>query len=109
MKVVINDDWGGFSLSKEAVKKLIEYGHENSNDYKEYISEMDKGDYKFNSCYIYIKRNDPLLVKVVEELGETAEGMNAKLKIVEIPDNVEFEISDYDGMETIHELHRMWR
>ena len=26
----------------------------------------------------------------------------------EIPDDVEWEIDDYDGIETIHEVHRSW-
>jgi len=55
-----------------------------------------------------IPRSDPDLVKVVEELGEEANGMCSKLKIVEIPDNVNYEIDEYDGMESIHEVHRSW-
>jgi hypothetical protein len=53
-------------------------------------------------------RHDPILVRVVEELGEEASGKMAKLHIVEIPDGVEYEIDDYDGMESIHETHRSW-
>jgi len=48
------------------------------------------------------------LVKVVEELGDDANGQCAKLRIVEIPWGVNFEINEYDGMESIHEVHRSW-
>jgi hypothetical protein len=53
-------------------------------------------------------RADPLLVRVVEELGEEANGLFAKLKIVEIPDGVDYQIDDDDGFESIHEKHRSW-
>lgn len=53
-------------------------------------------------------RTDPLLVRVVEELGERAHGQHAKLKIVEIPDGIEWEIDEYDGREQIAEQHRTW-
>lgn len=53
-------------------------------------------------------RADPLLVQVVEELGEEADGACASLRIVEIPDDVKWFIDDYDGQETIREEHRSW-
>ena len=53
-------------------------------------------------------RTNPLLVQVVKELGEAASGQCADLKIVEIPDGVDWEIDEYDGNESIHEKHRSW-
>lgn len=57
-------------------------------------------------------RTDPVLVQVVEELGGEhrggASGSCAELKIVEIPDGIEWEIDEYDGLESIHEVHRSW-
>ena len=55
-----------------------------------------------------IERNDPDLVKVVEELGEEANGQFAELDITEIPDDVNWEIGEYDGMEHVDEVHRRW-
>lgn len=55
-----------------------------------------------------IDRNDALLVQIVEQLGEEADGDCAKLAIVEIPDGVNWEIHEYDGSESIHEVHRSW-
>jgi hypothetical protein len=72
---------------------------------------------KFKSLYydknkkIYdndIERNDPALVEVVEELKEKANGGFASLEVVDIPDDVEWEISEYDGHETVEEKHRSW-
>lgn len=53
-------------------------------------------------------RSDALLVQVVEELGDAANGKHAELAVVEIPDGVEYVIEEYDGNETIAEAHRTW-
>lgn len=55
-----------------------------------------------------LERNDPILVEVVEELGEKADGAYAKLKVVEIPEGVQWYINDYDGIESINERHQSW-
>lgn len=55
-----------------------------------------------------IERNDPLLVQVVETLGREANGFAAELKVVEIPDDVVWEITEYDGIETVREVARSW-
>lgn len=54
------------------------------------------------------KRDHELVVKCVEELGKKANGSCAKLKVVKIPNNVEYVIEEYDGSESIHETHRSW-
>ena len=54
-------------------------------------------------------RSDPLLVKVVTELGsKKASGSCAELQVVNIPKGIEFEIEDYDGLEHIAEKHKTW-
>lgn len=54
-------------------------------------------------------RSDPDLVRLVEEKGSKfCSGHYAKLEVVHIPDDVDFEITDYDGMESIEEAHRSW-
>ena len=55
-----------------------------------------------------LERTDPDLIAVVEELGKKAGGIFSDLVVVEIPDGIEWEIDDYDGMETIREKHRTW-
>ena len=56
----------------------------------------------------YIPRDDPLLVQVVEELGKAADNRYSELKIVEIPDDVEWQIDEYDGSDWVAEKHRTW-
>ena len=90
MKIVINNDYGGFGLSEEAYKALgipwDGYGFAFDDD-----------------------RANPKLIKVVEELGERVNGGCANLKVVEIPDGVSYDIAEYDGWEHIAEKHRTWR
>lgn len=88
MKIVINKCYGGFGLSEEAYKEL----------------GLKWDGYGF----VEIKRNDPKLVAVVKKLGERANGEHADLKIITIPDSVKWQIEEYDGIEWISEVHRIW-
>jgi len=72
------------------------------------LSEKDR-----DKHYIYVSgsddvRTDPDLIAVVEELKDAASGQFAKLQVVEIPDGVEWEIEEYNGKESIHEVHQSW-
>jgi len=48
-----------------------------------------------------VSRHDPILVQVVEELGDKANGMCAKLAIDEV--SGPYRIDEYDGFETVKE------
>lgn len=54
-------------------------------------------------------RDCAFLIETVEELGsKKASGACGKLEIVEIPDGINWEISEYDGNECVEEVHRRW-
>ena len=55
-----------------------------------------------------LARDDPALVAVVQELGAKADGRHAELKVVDIPDDVNWYIEEYDGCEWVAERHRTW-
>lgn len=89
-------------------RELTPPGTDSFNDiYHEY-----KGKSRFSArywdCWTRENRAHPLIVRVVEELGEKADGECAKLKVVEIPDGIEYHIGEYDGIEHIAENHRTW-
>lgn len=76
------------------------------NDYKESNERYEKIALNYDSSDF--SREDKDLIAVVKELGESANGKYAKLKVVEIPTDVEYEISEYDGFEGVAEKHRTW-
>lgn len=116
-----------YASSDDDYKKLAKVDEEfvrNINKYQPlkcidfYYSMIDYGDVVMkrdvldsNKAFrrgIDFERTDPTLVSVVEDLGEQASYSYSKLCVVEIPDDVDWYIEDYDGMETIHERHRVW-
>ncbi len=137
MKIVINTCYCGFGLSLEAqmlyakkagfelyfyddsynkggerFKKLSEKElrkapswHSFTKDYGNTFSKYEGGTYWYCGN---LERTDPILVEVVEELGEAANDRYAELKVVEIPDNIDWYIDEYDGIESIHQNHQSW-
>jgi hypothetical protein len=101
MKIAINKCWGGFSVSEEVFKGLGK--------------EWDGYGYLDNEAFGIVHANydqwraEPTLIAAIEKVGvEKASGSLAKIRLVDIPDGIEFEINDYDGMESIHEVHSVW-
>jgi len=93
MKIVINTDYGGFGLSEKALE-----------EYKQKANITDPDFY-----YWDIPRTCPILIEMVESM-DTAEINTpySALRVIEIPDNVEWQLEEYDGVEWIAEKHRTW-
>lgn len=136
MKLVINKCFGGFGLSEAGVRRYFELKGwslyiENAGSWsatywrvppedrpiepKPWATAPLEDRQRYNAEYeqksVYagdIPRNDPELVRVVEELGSAANGSCAELAVVEIPDGVEWVIEEYDGNEHIAEKHKTW-
>lgn len=113
-KIVINVDFGGFSLSHEAIRRYAEikgitiFSVETDSSlipYNYFTDEAHENYFWDNE----IPRDDPALVQVVEELGEAANGNFASLHVCEIPEDVNWYIAEYDGLEHVAERHRTWR
>ena len=103
-KIVYNVCYGGFSLSDEAVEMYLKLQGLNytkvKGDWGDHFEvEGDPDFYSRN-----IKRHDPTLVKVVELLGDRANGDCAKLCLEEVADGTPYRISEYDGMESVETL-----
>ena len=101
-KIVINVSHGGFGLSKEAQEA---YAEKKDIGLGRFVKSYES--YEGFSTYD-VARDDPDLVSVVESMGAKADGRFAKLRVVEIPDEVNWSIHEYDGSEWVAEVHRTW-
>ena len=111
-KIVINKSVEQFCLSHKAFMRLRELGQ------AEALQEADQGVYwtqaagprepRLNQCGQLVPRNDEKLVRVVEEMSADANGHCAELKVVAIPDEVQWQIRKTDGVEHVSEVHRTW-
>lgn len=102
MKVAINRCYGGFSVSEAAQQRLIELKcpHVHRLGMKPYDGYDHEASIEHRSC--------PMLIQVVEELGEKADGAFANIVVVDVPDGVSAHLDDYDGVEHVAEDHRTW-
>lgn len=136
-KVILNKCYGGFDVSKEAYmlyakkKGLTLYLYESDyidrkfiykkvNDdnsiFRHYFikdmgDNVEIGNEDYEKYCLYLReehREDPVLIEVVEELGEKASGRFGNLKVVEIPDDLDYVIDEYDGIETLHQKVQEW-
>lgn len=111
-KVVYNACYGGFSLSEAGMRRYAELKG---------LTLFIEQDPEFPSIQTYwlvppeertregydestlsdrdFIRHDPLLVQVVEELGDAASGGFAELKIAIV--NGKYRIDEYDGLESV--------
>ena len=84
MKVIFNACYGGFSLSTAAIERY---------------EELAKQSLDWHGREL--ERDDPILVQVVEELGELANGDFAELRIYNVTSGTKWRISEYDGNECV--------
>ena len=113
-KVVYNACYGGFGLSKEACQRYWDIKGQQVwiEQNPEFISldmfnvwlvppeeRLEKAYSKQTWYNNYVDRHDPVLVQVVEELGDKANGMCAELAIDEV--DGPYRIDEYDGFESV--------
>ena len=78
-----------------------------------FIPENDEQSDEFYECFIQTRdlkwRTDNDLINLLEEKGsDFVSSPLSSLKVLEIPDDVEWEVEEYDGSEWISEKHRTW-
>ena len=104
-KIVVNKCFGGFGVSQQAVEWLLAHGA-NPKDVRMQDSGLTDSKWVYTVCTM--SRHHPLLVQMVETLGESADGGSASLMVLEI-DQPMYRIDEYDGRESIEEpSHVQW-
>ena len=90
--VAINCCYGGFSLSDKAVEEL-----------QKRIGDPKIQSYSFQSYNDEYRRHHPVLIEVIKELGEEANGPFSKIEIDYIEEKYKdhYSVKEYDGMEGV--------
>lgn len=138
MKILVNRCYGGFGISDKAFEEYLNrtnqeyYKRESEHSFsisgfdyykvppevydqiykKELAKPVSDGRFeKSNDLYLSsssIGRTDPILIQIVEEMGEDSFRMCSSIEVLEIPDGIDWTIEEYDGMEHVAEAHRTW-
>ena len=88
MKIVLNKRFGGYHLSEGVYSKLRAL----------YWIDKKQAD--------FLPRTDERLINAVELCEK--EGTAGALRVVEFPDDMDWDIFDYDGMEYVYDKHRFF-
>ena len=117
MKVILNKCFGGFGLSKKAHRLYAEkrgwhFGvYHDRFGFEQYRTDGKITGEPDDRHFFWLERSyrdDPTLVEVVEELGDEANGDYADLVVVDIPDDMDYVVDDYDGVETLRPRTPTW-
>ena len=117
VKVAVNKEHGGFSISQEVVDILKRKGVKcqfYEGEISSFFNPKEYGYHIRNETFFLDKslpydahRAFPPLIEAIEE-AKDPNGKFAKIEIIDIPDDIEWYIDDYDGYETIRESHKTW-
>jgi len=110
MNIVLNKCYGGFQLSDKAIKWLeenkgwkldkefVKLEHSWGLDDMWFMATADKDELRI----------DLDVIECVETLKEESHTRLSDLCVVEIPDNANWEIDEYDGIENVREKSEVW-
>lgn len=113
-RILICGTYGGWGISREAFLRLRELGQEDAlrePDIGELYSDGSGPRKSFSNLESFgrdIPRNDPLLLQVWDEMGDSMSASLCKIVEVKVPVGVEWDIEEYDGNEWVAEKHRTW-
>jgi hypothetical protein len=110
-KVVYNACAGGYGLSAEAARLLVDDGHaelleevRKDRELNPWLSEEQLLAYAAER----VPRDDPALVRVVKKLGAAADGEYAALAVCAVPDGEAWELLEHGGQEEVVAPIRYW-
>jgi len=103
---------------------MYTFSRENDDNFDQDLEEAEKNQGENSSLYIsklysqdktkvldvlHIDRTNPILIECFEKMGQNATMGGCELGIVEVPDDVEYEIKTTPrGSEYVEEKHRRW-
>jgi hypothetical protein len=100
-RILVNECYGGFGLSKRAIEWLHAHNH-GSSESETVLSvnlflDLDSG--RIDES----RRGSPILLAMFDELGSVgASGESSSLEAVELGESGKYVIMEHDGMETVY-------
>jgi hypothetical protein len=98
VEVAFNNCYGGFSISKKAILRMIELGSEEAKHHYDATKHYDH----FGSYNPDVPRFDPILIQTIKELGKAACGSSAALAIGKVRLDDLITIDEHDGKEDVN-------
>jgi hypothetical protein len=98
-KVVVNGCFGGFGVSAQGAEWLLANG---ADPEKVSVGQSEYGSFPWTHVRVDLARHDPLLVRMVEELGGAGNGDYADLYVYGLEQPL-YRIHEYDGSESVEE------
>ena len=110
LKMYTTTEWYGTPRTKEVAKDLKKWRDylKNPKEYKDRYLTVFTPNFRKVIDSRGIDRTDPVLIKCVEKLKDKANGGCSELKVIEIPDGVNYTITEYDGREQVEEIYQIW-
>jgi hypothetical protein len=105
-KIAFNACFGGFGLSAEATRMFLTLKgipfEERVDKFKKIMfCEPGGEDWSLYDVISDVDRHDPILIEVIEKLGDKASGPYSYIKLYEVPKGSLYYIEEYDGSETV--------
>jgi hypothetical protein len=100
MKIVINSRLGGFSITRDIGKRM---GTPDVDSWKMGCNEY----FGIKNGHFREFRTHPVLVSAVEECKEAGENIG-DLKVIDIPDDAQWSIGEYEGIEYVYDIRHYW-
>ena len=104
------EEYKTISFKEGFFEYIPQFGNDSRSD--DGVLIKDNIVYTFNTISLNTQkyRSDPVIISIIEELKEKANPHGGELKIIEIPEGVDFYIDSDDTFdtETVVERHRRW-
>ncbi len=102
-----------FKDEKEEHTRIDNIDKKESGLFSCYSKDFGKKTNKLDGRYFVYLRDDKLridkdFIKVVKKLKKKVNTSVSDIKIIKIPDGIDWEIDNYGGVESIHKEHRSW-
>jgi len=116
MEIILNKCFGGYGISAEAIKLCRDAGAtwaQWPNSFLPGEKYEEGSDEICDRPYVPYEARDssrtcPILIKLVKDGTTSVNDRYAKLEVVDIPEGVAYEISEYDGIESVEAPRQIW-